>query len=354
MKIKTKELVAALSAMKPIVKAGNTLPILSCVKLEASGDVLTLSVSNLDEWQTEVVECGDVGKFESVCINFKNLVYATGAGEETILECDGEFVSILPAGVQIGILKAEEFPSEMKLVKPESIGVNCQDLAECVAKVAWARCDRPERYTLCAVHVVGSPKKLYAEATNGYLMSWIEKDLICCDFEICIPEACVPHFCSSLMRDGAILSRDENKFRITYDGGFFVCKGMESLFPNTSNFKPKGNYKNIGAINVAAAKAALQLGLSICGSKDLPNGRFEFGRDGLGFKFNDPKRSAKMDAKITGNFKPAKVGMNIRLAHDILNSFDTPNVDFLIIDELSPVLFNAGELSAILVPTRLS
>lgn len=354
MKTETKKLTTAIASLLRIPSTRMSLPILTCVRMESDGVTLTLAASNLDEHQVEFV--GSDETLGAICVNLNHLSYSVGAGEETSLTRDGGFLAANPQGAQLGISDAEEFPASPDETKMEAIAVNCSDLADCIMAVQWARAVGGERFALEPIHAVGSPKSLYVEATDGRRVAWMQKNVISVDFEILVMGQFCANFCNALRRTGAVLFRNERLLLVRHDAGTYACKIPEIQYPNTETVKLQKK-DEIGRVPIAELADVLKMGLHLSSGRVIQSAKFEFGPKGLRVSFNDPKHSVKMDVTLDGKFKKAIAGLDIRYALEALTAFDLigqTSIRVWMIDELSPVKFEAGELSVITMPVRLT
>jgi len=355
MKINTKSLSAALSALSKITSTRMSLPILSCVKIETKGKTLRLSASNLDEYQTEIVECE--GKLPDMCVSLGKFQHSVGMGETTTLEKDGEFLIIQPSGVGLGILSADEFPAGIDIKKMEGIGVSCADLADAIDRVEFAKSKSADRFALQPVHIVGEPKKIYAEASDGRSLAWFDRALICCDFDILVMGTFCASFCEKLRRDGSSLMRDENNLLVSHANGTYSCKIPEVQYPNTKSISVPSEKDLLGSVNIEEMKGVLATGLAISDGRFYLSAKFNFTGAGLWISFNDPKQAAKMDGFVSGEFKSGNVALDMQFVKNALSALEAAGekcAKFYMTDELSAVKFTAGDLSVAISPIRMS
>lgn len=143
----TKELKAALSAIKPAILGKTALPILKCVRIDARDGQLTISATNLEIGITRTIPASVDAPF-SVCFDYKQFAAAVPAGNDVIhITPDG-------AGAMAKIEKqsADDFP-----VLPEPSGtsaeVDAAELAAAVNAVTHAAAKDDIRPVLAAVNI---------------------------------------------------------------------------------------------------------------------------------------------------------------------------------------------------------
>lgn len=226
-------LLAALELPLSVVGTRSTLPILSCVRIEASGGRLTITATNLDHSAELHCECD--GDLKSVCVNASAFSRAIQFGAEEIgitipkagqLQIDNGSKIVLPT------LEAKEFPPVFT-GKTKAIGINCEDLAAGIKAVGWCAHTDQVRYTLCGTHVLGTPNRLVAEASNGSNLAHYEQPAIEAACEFILPSEFHRAAIECLLKPESVLSLSENQLRIEFQGGKYECKLIEGNYPNT-------------------------------------------------------------------------------------------------------------------------
>ncbi|MDE2103691.1 MAG: hypothetical protein KGL39_41015, partial [Patescibacteria group bacterium] len=242
MKIETKKLKTALDVLKPVVGRRNTLPVLSAVKIESSGKLLTLTASNLDEYASESVECDE--KLVAKCINFDDLYKSFGADEVSISQ-NGESISVEfnNDGVKHPTMPVEDFPITPKMDGAKKHGASCRDVGDGIDMVSWCASEDAGRYAIQAVRIESESNALSVVATDGNQLAKYETKIIGSKFDLNIPAAFGPRLAESLRREGATLSSNENWIRVDHESGFYMCKQNDANYPNWRSVIPKEKTK---------------------------------------------------------------------------------------------------------------
>lgn len=352
MKIETKKLKAALDVLKPIVGRRNTIPVLSAVKLESSGKLLRITVSNLDEYASESVECDE--KLAATCINFDSLYRSLGAEEINLMQSEGS-IAIEFGGDEVTLqtMLAEDFPAIPKMEGSKKHGASCRDVGDGIDMVSWSACDDASRYALQAVRIESEAKVLSIVATDGRQLAKYETKIIGSKFGLNVPAAFSSRLAESLRREGTSLSSNKNWIRVDHESGFYMCKQNEANYPNWRNVIPKEKIK-LGMFQVADA-------LSVSGfcnafnDKNDKSVKLKFSQSGIEFNFNGAMASMHRTAK--GEFLDFEIAVSLKRLHEIFSRLKTVSAEIYHSgDELSreTLVIEAADLTVVLTPMRLS
>ena len=347
MKLQTKILQTALTYLARLNSRSRSLPILSCVKLEAKADVLTASFSNLDEYRQERVPC--VGGLECVCVNLSALQNAAG-GEECDLTLDGNklVVSWGRNAIKLPTMDPEEFPA-MPTMDSKAIGVTCSDLADGIDAVAWCASKDISRYQLQSVHLIGEAKGgLTCESTDGHRLAIWKMPAVAADFEAVVPDSSAGNFAGALRREKATLGVSENAVFVHHEGGFYHTKQIDGKYPNTNQVIP-GSAKEIGNVSVPALSSIV----ARCCAFPNPHNiglHMAFGPCGAEFTMaTDDDISLTLD----GDFKAFKTAMNCKDFRDCVSNITTLTVKLSGVNKVSPLVMESGNLMILQMPVRL-
>lgn len=338
MKIETKLLSDALKILRPIVGRRNTLPVLSTVRLEAKRNRLFLTVSDLDQYQEEKVEC--VGDLEPICVNFNYLVNALCADSTSITV--SKSYAVVKCGrneAKLPFLSAEEFPTIPKEDGLKSIGVACVELAKSVKAVEWCARKDEEPWMFKSVHVIGRAKSLVCEATDGRQLAVNTQSIICGDFEILLPADFVSNVSANLERKGSQMLANEDRIKVVHDGGFFFCKQMDVKYPNTGTVIPK-EPTPLGKILLADALDVF----SRCNNYTIPARTpisvMKFSEDGIHVSFS---ANAELNLVIPGKYKKHEANVNSKAFLMCLRGIKADAFDIL--KDVNMLVLRAGDIS---------
>lgn len=285
MKLDSTPLRSALDLLKPIVK-GRTIPILNCVRLEAKRNRLTITASDIDQFQVAKVECED--DLDALCVNAQHLSCCIPAEGVVQFKSDGKQLEIKhgKSVFKLNIQDSAEFPAMPDTKDCKLQGIVCADLAEGIKAVAWAasqnHLDRP---ILTAIRVAPKAKMLMVGATDSHELACFDRPLICPVFEMLMPGEFADRASDCLLQKGAELKLSDRAIYITHDSGSYWCKQMEGKYPST-DFVRAFKTSELGAIDVRMTLQALDSCLSLSDPSKTPTALLTFSKNGLDIDFS--------------------------------------------------------------------
>jgi DNA polymerase III subunit beta len=352
MKTSAKKLLEVLKTASHLTGGRMTLPVLSCVRISSDGKNLKVESSNLDQQQSEIVECD--GELEACCVYLSNLVCAIG-GESCDIKLEKQVLHVVCdfGETSLPTLDAGDFPEPMKMEKPAKQGIACADLGKAVKAASWASSRDAGRYILNSVYVSSDAKSLTVVATNGREMAYTEMKLICSKFEVVIPSSCVGNLCRWLDRDKAVISVDEKKICVETPDGSFICKQMDGKFPNWKQVIPSKKVL-MGHVKAEQFSAVLIRCIPFFAAGVEVAGRFEFTKKKMSINCKN-REGATLAYEIEGSFSEFTIALNIRSLLLMIQNLTTEDAKlYRSDDELSPFQVESGEFNYISMPMRLS
>lgn len=345
MKIDSKKLQTALNYLKPIASHRSTLPILNCVRLEAKNNTLVIDASDLDQQQSEHIECS--GNLPQLCIGFMPFLIATaGSGEiEITTNKDNSELTVKSASGTVTLkTNPDDFPRLMKCEKAVKTGVATSDLSSAIKAVEWAAPTNDARYNLYGVFIEGHPKMLRTVATNRRDMCISETASICATFTAYVPATLTAGFCAALEREGAALSVSEANMLVDYDGGEFCCKQPDCKFPNYTQILDKkpvllGSVKREPLLDVIAQCNFFS------DPTRTPSVNFEFSKMGISLSFSGS--NSNLNKRVDGEFVDHTARMNVQSFFTCLRNIKSDDVKiFKESEDRQPLLIlTAGDLT---------
>lgn len=108
--IPSKPLLQALMVSQKAIHPRSTMPILSCVLVEATGDTLAITADSLDQRITQRLPDASIEQSGSICIPAKQLIAAI-RGDTVEIELSSNKVTVISGGRSVlGCLPATDFP----------------------------------------------------------------------------------------------------------------------------------------------------------------------------------------------------------------------------------------------------
>src|ERR1700755_531034 len=237
----TKEkLLEGLQQVQNVVRTRRTLPILSNVLLQANGNEVHLTTTDLD--------VGVRGSFEAKvdkegaptlpARRLFNIVRELPATEIQI-DVDGKNAASIRSGqsfFKILGLPEEEFPPLPKFENAKVVTIRQKDLRDGLRKTSYAISTDETRYVLNGVLLSFKENKLSLVATDGRRLALVEQDLEFpkgSEVEAILPTKAVQEL-SRILRDEEPLSISFAENQVSFDLGttFLYSKLIEGNYPN--------------------------------------------------------------------------------------------------------------------------
>jgi|SRR6267154_3670719 len=317
MKIKTSELQAALQSLRPIIGTRLTLPILSCVHIEAKRNRLHITATDLDRWQSCKVGCD--GDLEAVCVNFTHLLYSIGIDENTTIKNEGKSL-VLKCGqklAKISVLDAIEFPPLPDSKNDKAQGIACPDLASAIRAVHGFE-SADEARILTNLHINCHAKMLSCEACDGRNGAIYDNPLICADFEALVPNQFADSLAIALGGKDAVLSASTNSIHVKHEIGFYWCKQAEGKFPQTKDIFNRES-KPLGELETKSMIQEIESCLPFQDNTKTPIMKVEFSVDGITTFFVG--KGSDLKNHFAGAFKPHTARVNANSFLKCLKAF---------------------------------
>lgn len=344
-------LMRALSHVSSVVEKRGTIPVLSNVKLEASGDILSLTATDMDlalveKIPAQVKEPGaatvpahmfyDIARKlpDGADVNFS----AKETGKAAISAGSSKFtLSCLPVE-EFPVMAEGEFAHRFRLASSE-----CKALIE---KPGYAMSTEETRYYLNGIylHVAGSGEGavLRAVATDGHRLARVEVAIPAGAAGmpgIIIPRKAIQEL-RKLLESGegeVEVSVSEGKIRFVVGEAVLVSKLIEGQFPDYERVIPANNQKMM-ELECRRFKEAVDR-VSVISSERTRAVRLSLGAGTLGLAASSAEAgSANEEIDVTYGADPLEIGFNSRYLLDMLGQIEGDTAQFLFNDPASPVL----------------
>ena len=175
-------LMRALSHVQAVVERRNTIPILSNILMEAEGDRLRLTATDLDIEATDAAEAKvkKAGSVTAPAQTFFDVVRKLPEGSEVVLDLSEGRLSISAGRSKFGLptLPAADFQTMAKEVAPVKFEMEAAELRRLIDKTRFAISTEETRYYLNGIylhHAKGTKGNvLRAVATDGHRLALAE------------------------------------------------------------------------------------------------------------------------------------------------------------------------------------
>lgn len=241
------KLIYAISKAEKVTSKNITLPILSCILLEAKNSSLTIKATNLDlgveiTIPVKVIKPGKIAVSGSVLNNFignlqndKNVVLEEISGNLKVYTNHSE--SIIKA------FTADDFPTIPKIVDGKSFNINSQNLMKGFKSVMYSSSSSTIRPTLSSVMMYPDEDNVIFVATDSFRLS--EKKINTKkhkDFtQILIPFKNISEIIRVLedIKDDIEVNLNQNQISFSYNDIYLTSRIIDGNFPDYKQIIPK-------------------------------------------------------------------------------------------------------------------
>jgi DNA polymerase III subunit beta len=350
-----KQLQSALDRAAAIAERKGTMPALSCVVLSASGDRLTVSATDLRQG----IRCSlaaTVKKPGSIAVNAHDLrdrvKHMPG---EVKLEVKADRLHVIGVGSSrrfvLSTVSADDMPKLPGSPK-EWQTLPAATLASLISAAKISVSTDESRPVVCSALLESSPGKLRMASTDGHRMTMIDLES---DITI---RAVIP--LKPLLEIGKLAETIAGSVGVAVEGPCFFLRseGEEysakltgELFPPYQQVIPDRS-GTPATVNREALSEAVK---AVAVAADSKNQAIDLTltEGSIRLRCETPEGGEAADdvaAEYSGN--ELTYGVNARYVSELLSVLETESIELHTGDELAPLLFFAGNVTAVIMPTR--
>jgi DNA polymerase-3 subunit beta len=363
-------LLRSLAHVQNVVERRTTIPILSNVKLQAAGEQLSLTATDMDlslvaREDAQVAEPGSTTVSAHLLFDIvRKMPDGSGISLEQA-EPGGEVT--LRAGrsvFNLQTLPADEFPATDQEQLNVSFTIPAVDLARLIDKTRFAISTEETRYYLNGIHMHatkgGAASMLRGVATDGHRLARVEIGLP--PGAEAIPPIIVPRKTvgevRKLIEDGVEsvdVAVSPSKIRITVDRAVLVSRLIDGTFPDYERVIPTGNDK-VATLHAKAFAAAVDRVATISTEKARAvKLAFQESKVTISAVSADAGRATEeLDVEYVG--QPLEIGFNARYVLDMLQQVDGDDVRLEMATAAAPTVSHDpadGSTLYVLMPMRV-
>ena len=361
-------LLKGLSHVQSVVERRNTIPILSNVLIEASGDgYLKLMATDLDLQINESVPAAvDTPGATTVSAHtLFDIARKLPEGSQVQLSAaDGKMTIVAGrARFQLGTLPRDDFPVIAEGELPVQFELPAETLKQIIDKTRFAISTEETRYYLNGIfwHVSddGQPV-LKAAATDGHRLARVT--LPRPDGAEGMPDIIIPRKCVAELRklldeiDGSVgVSLSSSKIRFDMGQALLTSKLIDGTFPDYSRVIPTGNDK-ILKIDPRSFEEGVDRVSTIATEKTRAV-KMGLDRDKITLSVTSPENGTAAE-EVPGEYtsQPFEIGFNSRYLLDILGQLEGDSVEVHLADAAAPTLIRENDKAPalyVLMPMRV-
>lgn len=367
LKISRNNLLHPLQAVANIVEKRHTLPILSNVLLEKTGESLTLTATDADI-QVKTSTASEIGSDDGqITANARKLLDILRALPETAdvqLSLDANRMSIRAGKARFTLqtLPAADYP-RMKIEAENATRIHTsqQVFKALLDQVAYAMAQQDIRYYLNGLLLVADGANLRAVATDGHRLAYAETTLetpVAARQEIIIPRKTVQELSRQLADTDEALEMLIGPAQITFRFGSIelVSKLIDGKFPDYERVIPQALPHKLLLERTAFHDALTRASI-------LTSDKFRGVRLVLEDKVlkivttNSEQEEAQEELEVeTAEGQALDIGFNITYLLDVLNHLDSEQIEWHFSDNNSSILVTAPDnthFKYVVMPMRI-
>ncbi len=358
--LETRDLSRMLGLAGSIVEKRNVLPILSHIKLEADGNKLLLTATDMD--LAVQLEIGAEVKHKGVITvhseTFSNIIrkVADKTLEMEFIDATSQLaIHAKTYEVELSTLPAHDFPTMDNFTAKMEFNVPASTLVTLLEMTKFAISTEETRYNLNGVYLhsvlVDGKHILAAAATDGHRLAAFKSNIaLGSDFGIILPRKTVNELYkilkdSNLSEQAVTVSVGHNRVRFVCAGMTIISKLIDGTFPDYQVFIPASNENKL-SIPATLLKEVVDRVAAVTAEK-FPAIKVTVMEDQLElYAHGEAKGLANeilpingKDLKYTGN--QVTIGLNPRYVLDVLSALGNDEIVMMLADGFAPALIKS-------------
>ncbi|MGN6269461.1 MAG: DNA polymerase III subunit beta [Sphingomonas sp.] len=362
-------LLKGLSHVQSVVERRNTIPILSNVLIEATGEgALKLMATDLDLQINETVPAAvdQAGATTVSAHTLFDIARKLPEGAQVELSAAEGRMSIVAgrARFSLATLPRDDFPVIAEGELPTSFELPAETLKQIIDKTRFAISTEETRYYLNGIfwHVSdeGSQPVLKAAATDGHRLARVTVPRP--DGAEGMPDVIIPRKCVGELRklldeiDGSVgVSLSNTKIRFDLGQALLTSKLIDGTFPDYSRVIPTGNDK-ILKIDPRSFEEGVDRVSTIATEKTRAV-KMGLDRDKITLSVTSPENGTAAE-EVPGDYTAPgfEIGFNSRYLLDILGQLEGDTIEVHLADAAAPTLIRENDKAPalyVLMPMRV-
>ncbi len=351
-----------LQQVQHVVSTRTTLPILSNVLLEADGDKLRLTTTDLDVGVTGQVDA-KVERAGATTIPARRLagIVRELPSSEVSVEVDSKDAASIRSGpsyFKILGLARDEFPPLATFEDAKEYKIDQKVLKDALKITSYSISTDETRYVLNGIFCSFKGGSLTLVATDGRRLAMVEHDIEfpeSQEIEVIVPTKAVSELQRLLGDEGEVkISISDSQIAFGLNDNLLVSKLIEGNYPNYRQVIPEETKERIVLDRETFLSTVNRI--SLLANEKSNSVKFVFGEDQIDVTANSPDVGEASET-MTVAYKGAQfsIAFNPDFLMAPLRNLDTDEVYLDLIDEMSPgVIKTEGSFLYVLMPMRVS
>ena len=363
-------LLKSLSHVQNVVERRNTIPILGNVKLDAEGERLGMTATDMELSLAsgEPARVERPGQTTVAAHTFFDIVRKLSDGSEILIEAADKGGEVtLQAGrsvFNLPSLPADEFPAMELEDLDVRFSVPAEDLKRLIDKTRFAISTEETRYYLNGIYLhaakSGATSTLRGVATDGHRLSRVEVALP--EGAENLPAVIVPRKTVAEVRkliegvEGDVrVAVSPQRIQFLFDRAVLVSRLIDGTFPDYERVIPTGNDKTVLVETKPFAAAVDRVATISTERARAVKMRFDTNRVTVSAVSTEAGRAVEeIDAEFAG--EPLEIGFNARYILDMLSEIDGGQVRIEMANAAAPTLVREPDDTStvyVLMPMRV-
>ena len=360
------EFIKGLQAVQNVVSTRTTLPILSNVLLNAVGDRLTLTATDLDVTISKTVEAKVEidGSFTMPVKKLLSIAREVG-GSQIEIDVSKNQCSIKSgsSAYRVNGLSAEEFPPNPNFSGQTTIQMPQDKVKTMLRRTSFAVSTDENRYVLNGLYLSFKENKLTMVATDGRRLALAEEDVELQDdnpLEVIVPTKAIQELSRLLGDKGDVeiqITENQVSFGLKENdgtGSLIVSKLVEGAYPNYKQVIPAESKHRV-TLDKEELFHALRRA-EIMTSEKANSVKLTFSENSLTFTANSPEVGESRETMaIKYEGEETSIAFNPQFFIDPLKALEEDEVHFEFTDQLSPGVVKVNHpFLYVIMPMRTS
>ncbi len=360
--VSKEKLLAGLQTVQNVVSTRTTLPILSNVLLQAEGDQLRLTTTDLDVGVSGAItaQIERPGATTLPARRLANIVRELPAAE-IIVDVDSKNVASIRCGqsfFKILGLPEEEFPPLPKQTDARTFTISQQILRDALKKTSYAISTDETRYVLNGILFSFKENKLTLVATDGRRLALVDLEVEfprSQEIEIIVPTKAVTELGRLLGDEGEVrLSVEDNQVAFQIGDTLLASKLIEGNYPNYRQVIPAEAKERVTLERELFLNAVHRVAL--LSSEKSNSVKLVFTKNNIEIAANTPDvGEARESLAVAYKGREFSIAFNPEFLQAPLRVLTNDEVYLDMIDEMSPgVIKIQSPFLYVLMPMRIS
>jgi len=347
------------------VERKSTLPILSNVLFEVSGQSLTLTATDLELEMVSYANIennGDDGKVTIPARKLLDICKSLPDDSTIMFESNGDVMKISTgrSKYSLSTLSAEDFPNIEEWKGDVEFRLRKSELLRLIESTHFSMANQDVRYYLNGMSIETEGNEIRSVATDGHRLAIckISNDsLELPTRQVIIPRKGILEIIRLLdpVDDEIQVFLGSNHVRIIDTGYSFTSKLVDGRFPDYRRVLPRNGDKILETDKDQMRQVLSRA--SILSNEKFKGVRLNFSATELKITANNPEQEqAEEVIEIDFPYDEVEVGFNVSYVLDVLNSIKDNRVKFTLADANSSVViegFESSEAIYVVMPMRL-